>query len=77
MQTQLSYIDGYSLFIRYFPNNFYHLDIIDPEERVHHFEGIYSSPEAAIAKGKLVIDNLAFWRAKALEHRLKSSLKES
>ena len=65
METQIiSYAQGYNLFIRNLPNNFYHVDIVDPDERIHHFEGIYSSPQVAIAKGKSTIDNLIFWRAK-------------
>jgi|GEM_PF-3088634 len=60
----ISHIDGYNLFVQHFANNLYHLNIVDPEDRIHHFEGIYSSPQAAIAKGKSVIDNFVFWRDK-------------
>lgn len=66
METQpISNIDGYSLFVRHFAHNFYHLNIVDPSNEVHHFEGIYSSPEAAIEKGKSVIENFKFWREQA------------
>ena len=61
----ISNTDGYSLFIRHFPNNFYHLNIVDPNNEVHHFEGIYSNPQAAIAQGKSVIENFKFWQEKA------------
>ena len=57
--------DGYSLVIRNFPNNFYHLNIVDPNNKVHHFEGVYSSSQAAIEKGKSVIENFIFWQEKA------------
>ena len=66
MQIQpISNTDGYSLFIRHLPNNFYHLNIVDPNNEVHHFEGIYSNPQAAIEKGKSVIENFKFWQEKA------------
>lgn len=66
MEAQpLSNIDGYNLFVQNFSNNFYHLNIVDPDNVVHHFEGIYSSPQAAIEKGKSVIQNFKFWREKA------------
>ena len=65
MEVQpISNINGYNLFVQHYPNNLYHLNIIDPEDRLHHFEGIYSSPQAAIEKGKSVIDNFIFWRNK-------------
>ncbi|MEO1670500.1 MAG: hypothetical protein AAFR77_06880 [Cyanobacteria bacterium J06631_2] len=65
METQpISNIDGYNLFVQHFANNFYHLNIVDPEEKIHHFEGVYASPQAAVAKGKSVIDNFIFWRSK-------------
>lgn len=65
MEVQpLSQVDGYNLLVRNFDHNFYHLDIIDPDQVVHHFEGIYSSPQAAIAKGQAVIENFKFWRDK-------------
>ncbi len=57
-------IDGYNLFIQNYANNFYHLNIVDSNDKVHHFEGIYASPQAAIAKGKSVIENFKFWRNK-------------
>ena len=49
-------IDGHSLFIWHLSNNFYHLNIVDRENKVHHFEGIYSSPQAAIDRGMSVIE---------------------
>ena len=60
----ISNIDGYNLFVQHYSNNLYHLNIVDPQQQLHHFEGIYSSPQAAIAKGKSVIENLIFWRDK-------------
>ena len=57
-------IEGYSLFVQHFADNLYHLNIVDPNQEVHHFEGIYSSPQAAIEKGKSVIENFKFWREK-------------
>ncbi len=68
METQaISNIDGYNLFVRHFANNLYHLNIVDPDDQVHHFEGIYTSPQAAIAKGKSVIENFIFWRNKTAQ----------
>ena len=57
-------IDGYNLFVQNHANNLYHLNIVDANDEVHHFEGIYSSPQAAIEKGKSVIENFKFWREK-------------
>ena len=54
-------IDGYSLLVCRGDGNFYSLSIVDPEAVVHSFEGIYSSPDRAIARGKSVIENLQ-WR---------------
>ena len=63
MKTQpILNIDGYSLFIQYFANNLYHLNIVAPDDYVHHIEGVYSSPQAAIERGRSVIDNLIFWQ---------------
>ncbi|MEN9521163.1 MAG: hypothetical protein RLZZ381_3751 [Cyanobacteriota bacterium] len=59
-----SNIKGYSLFVQHLANNLYHLNIVDPDEQVHHFEGVYSSPQAAMEKGKSVIENFIFWRKK-------------
>ena len=65
METQLILnINGYNLFVQHYSNNLYHLNIVDPEQQLHHFEGIYSSPQAAMAKGKSVIGNFVFWRNK-------------
>ena len=65
MQIQpISNIEGYSLFVQHFSDNLYHLNIVDPNQEVHHFEGIYSSPQAAIEKGKAVIKNFKFWQEK-------------
>jgi hypothetical protein len=50
--------------VQHLANNLYHLNIVDPEDRVHHFEGVYSSPQAAMEKGKSVIENFIFWRKK-------------
>ena len=61
----ISNVDGYNLFVQHFDNNLYHLNIVDPDHQIHHFEGIYSSPQAAIEKGKSVIENFIFWRSKA------------
>lgn len=59
-------LDGYNLFVQNFANNFYHLNIVTPDNVVHHFEGIYSSPQVAMEKGKSVIQNLKFWGEKTL-----------
>ncbi|MBW4532406.1 MAG: hypothetical protein KME09_00540 [Pleurocapsa minor HA4230-MV1] len=59
-----SNINGYNLFVQHLANNLYHLNIVDPEDQVHHFEGVYSSPQAAMEKGKSVIENFIFWRKK-------------
>ena len=68
MEVQpLSNIDDYNLFVQHCANNFYHLNIVDPDNVVHHFEGIYSSPQAAVEKGKSVIENFKFWRRKTLK----------
>ena len=60
----LSNIDGYNLAIQHLSHNFYHLNIVDPDNVLHHFEGIYASPQAAMEKGKSVIQNFKFWRDK-------------
>ena len=65
----LSNVDGYNLFIQHFPGNLYHLNIVDPEDRVYQFEGIYSSPQAAIEKGQSVIENFKFWREQTFKNR--------
>ena len=65
----ISNIDGYNLFVQHYSNNLYHLNIVDPQQQLHHFEGIYSSPQAAIAKGKSVIGNLIFWRNKTAKDK--------
>ena len=62
--TSNSNSGDYNLSVQHFPGNLYHLNIIDPDNQVHHFEGIYSSPQAAIEKGKSVIENFKFWREK-------------
>ena len=65
MSTQtLSHIDGYNLSVQSFSSNFYHLNIVDPDNILHHFEGIYPSPQAAMEKGKSVIQNFNFWQEK-------------
>ncbi len=61
-------IDGYKLFVQHLSNNLYYLNIVDPDNKVHHFEGIYSSPKAAREQGKFVIQNFKFWREKSLKH---------
>ena len=53
-------IDGYNLLIQNYANNFYRLNIVDANNRVYHFEGIYSSPQVAIDKGKSVIKNFQY-----------------
>ena len=60
----ISNIEGYSLFVQHFSDNLYHLNIVAPNNEIHHFEGIYSSPQAAIEKGTAVIENFKFWREK-------------
>ncbi|MEL6440290.1 MAG: hypothetical protein AAFQ80_13660 [Cyanobacteria bacterium J06621_8] len=60
----LSQANDYQLSVQDFSNNFYRLSIVDPDNVVHHFEGIYSSPQAAIEKGQSVIKNFKFWREK-------------
>ncbi|MGF1591547.1 MAG: hypothetical protein ACFCU7_20350 [Pleurocapsa sp.] len=64
----MSNIDGYNLFVQQFSDNLYHLNIVDPDNKLHHFEGIYSSQKAAVDKGKSVIKNFKFWREKTLKH---------
>ncbi|MEL6493960.1 MAG: hypothetical protein AAFQ41_02405 [Cyanobacteria bacterium J06623_7] len=54
---------GYNLFVQHYANNLYHLKIVDPEQQLHQFEGIYPTPQAAIAKGQSVIENFIFWRS--------------
>ena len=61
----ISNTDGYSLVIRHLPNNFYHLNIVDPNNELHHFEGVYSSFQAAIEKGKSVIENFTLLARKS------------
>lgn len=65
----ISNVDGYNLFIQDFPGNLYHLNIVDPDKRVYQFEGIYSSPQAAIEKGQTVIKNFQFWRERTPKSR--------
>ena len=56
--------DGYSLAVQHLSHNYYHVNIVDPDNVLHHFEGIYASPQAAMEKGQSVIQNFKFWRAK-------------
>lgn len=65
--TSNSNSDDYNLSVQHFPGNLYHLNIVDPDNEIHHFEGIYSSPQAAIEKGKSVIENFKFWRGKTAQ----------
>ena len=52
-------IDGYSLMVCHCSGNLYHLSIIDQENMVHDFEGIYSSLYNAIDRGKSVVQTLS------------------
>ncbi|WP_019506836.1 hypothetical protein [Pleurocapsa sp. PCC 7319] len=50
----------YSLIVCNESGNLYHLSIIDQENKVHNFEGIYPTLQTAIEQGKSVIQNLEY-----------------
>ncbi|WP_036484592.1 hypothetical protein [Myxosarcina sp. GI1] len=50
--------DRYSLFVCQSSQNLYHLSIVEGENIVHSFEGIYPSLPTAIERGKSIIKNL-------------------
>lgn len=52
--------NGYSLIVCHNWENLYCLSIIDRENKVHSFEGIYPNAQTAIEKGKSVIQNLEY-----------------
>lgn len=68
IQTLLG-INGYSLLICYFQNNLYRLNVVERSTVVHSFEGIYPTRQAAIERGKSVIQNLESSKLKASSHR--------
>ena len=51
-------IGGYSLFVGHCSGNLYRLSIIDQENKTYNFEGIYANLQAAIERGKSVIEHL-------------------
>lgn len=48
-------IDRYSLMVCHCSGRLYHLSVINQENIVHSFEGIYSSLDNAINRGRSVI----------------------
>ena len=60
-------IEDYKLMVYRSSERLYHFSIIDRENILHNFEGIYRNRESAIARGKSV---MSYWR-----DRLKSSQK--
>lgn len=54
--------NGYSLFVYHCSRNFYRISIMNDLHQTHHFEGIYPNLQAAITRGKSVIQNLQTWK---------------
>ena len=52
-------IDGYSLMVCHCHGRLYRLSIINQENIVHNFEGVYSSLRDAINRGRSVIQNIS------------------
>lgn len=57
IQTLLG-IDGCSLIICQSPGNLYSLSIVDQNNNTHSFQGIYSTLQCAINRGKSIIQNI-------------------
>lgn len=57
MKTPILNSDGYSLFVCHCSRNLYRISIMDDSHQTYHFEGIYPNLQAAIARGKSVIQN--------------------
>ena len=57
IQTLLG-INGYSLMVCHCSGNLYYLSIIKPGVTIYSFEGIYPTIQAAIERGKSVIQNI-------------------
>lgn len=53
-------INGYNLMVCQSTRNLYHFSILDRSIVVHNFDGVYPNLEAAIARGKSVIQNLGY-----------------
>ena len=51
-------IDNYSLMVCHCWGNLYHLSIIERENIIHKFDGIYPNLGNAVDRGKFVIENL-------------------
>lgn len=51
-------IDKYSLMVCHYSGNLYHLSIIDQENILYNFEGVYSSLNNAVDRGRSVIKSL-------------------
>ena len=52
-------IDGYSLMVCHCSGNLYHLSIIDRENVLLSFEGIYTNSKNAIARGRSIIQTIS------------------
>ena len=55
-------INGYNLFVYHCSRNLYRISIMDESQQTHHFEGIYPNLQAAVIRGKSVIENLKTWK---------------
>ena len=53
-------IEGYSLMVCHCSGKLYHISVINKEKVIHNFEGIYSSLDNAINRGRSVIENLKY-----------------
>ena len=53
-------IDNYSLMVCHCYGKLYQIGIINQENIVHSFEGVYPSLSSAINRGRAVIKNLSF-----------------
>ena len=53
-------IGDYSLMVCHCYGKLYQISIINQENIVHSFEGVYPRSSSAIARGKAVIKNLSF-----------------
>ncbi len=61
-------INGYSLIVCHCSGNSYQLSIIEQDQTIISFEGIYATLQIAIDRGKSVIQNLDYCRYDASNH---------
>ncbi|MCC0175526.1 hypothetical protein I4641_00835 [Waterburya agarophytonicola K14] len=61
-------IEDYSLMVCHCSGNLYHFSIMNQENILHNFEGIYPSVENAIARGKAVVNTLKHRTQNTFDH---------